>query len=100
MHVLWGHVPDVLGEVPVVALGVLGGVDAVAVELVGGLPEDGGAGGPSGLEVAVQVVDIEVDELGGAAEMLRVAVLGAGEAHHDDTVAAPELGVDGRAVGS
>ena len=100
VHVLGGDVPGVLAEGPLVALGVLGRVGAVAVELVGELPDDVGPGGHGGVVVPVDVVDVDVDVRGGAADVLGVLVVGPRATHHHHAVAEGELGVVGPAVGA
>ncbi len=63
LHVFRRHVPDVLGEVPLVPFQVFDGIAAVAVELVRGIVEDLGASGAGPFEMLVHLIDENVLKL-------------------------------------
>src|SRR5580693_7587285 len=98
LQLLGRDVADVGPEPPRVALRILRGVGAVAVELIRGLACDLGPRRLGVLEVAVDVVDVDVGRLRPAAELGRVLELPARRAEHDERAPELELGVDRSSV--
>ena len=68
-----------LGEDPVVALGIGGAVAAVAVELVRRLFQDGRAGGAGVGEVGVHIVDVDHHLAVEGGQVLRAGLAHLGE---------------------
>ena len=83
-----GHIANVLAESPEVAFGILGGVLAVAVKLIGGFGNDLRAGGPGSFAMGIHIghVHVQADgvvafDIGGA-----TAVFLAGLADENEAV--------------